>query len=257
MLYSYTLGSLLRPLLRRAGAEADIRKAVKTRMKEKESKDRMELDEKTYLQVLNQCSKAVEQIRANFSNALEWYHYLGRVLIQHNLHGEGIKGLSRDLGSGFSQTTLYRCIEFARTYPDPKAFFRDYGVQSWRNVTRILVKRSRNLHACKTIAGASEPSLPGWIVQLVNTCPYCAKPVSLSIEYGNGKVTVRANRTEQPPEVKSLDALAAQMKVADAEIDAWGQANYPQFMANKSLIKRLHLISKGVRFMLPSNYYTH
>lgn len=181
-------------------------------MKEKESEDLimtqasqqplMELDGKTHLQVLNQCSKAVEQIRANFSNALEWYHYLGRVLMQYNVHGEGIKGLSRDLGPGFSPTTLYRCIEFARTYPDPKAFFRDYGMQSWRSVTRILVMRSRNLHACKTAAGASEPCLPSWVAQPIITCPYCAKSVSLSIDYANGKITVRANRTEKPLEVK-------------------------------------------------------
>jgi hypothetical protein len=158
----------------------------------------VEVDRGTYLQALEQCSKAVEQIRANFSNALEWYHYLGRVLIQYNLHGEQIERLSRDLGPGFSPTTLYRCIEFARTYPDPKAFFRDYGMQSWRSVTRILVKRSRDLHACKTAAVASEPSLPGWVAQPIITCPYCAKTVTLSLECSaNGNITVNVNWKEQ------------------------------------------------------------
>ena len=178
------------------------------RMEEKESEDLtmtqasqqplMELDEKTYLQILNQCSKAVEQIRANFSNTLGWYHYLGHVLIQYKVQGEQIKGLSHDLGPGFSPTTLYRCIEFARTYPDREAFFRDHGMQSWRSVTRILVTHSRDLHACKTKAGATEPSLPSWVAQLIITCPYCTKSVTLSIDYANGKITVRANRTEQP-----------------------------------------------------------
>ena len=49
----------------------------------------------------------------------------------------------------------------------------------------------------------------------------------------------------------SLDSLAAQMKVTDAEIDTWAQVKYPQFLANKRLIKRLYLIEKGVRFALP------
>jgi hypothetical protein len=31
----------------------------------------------------------------------------------------------------------------------------------------------------------------------------------------------------------SLDALAAQMNVTDAEIEAWAQKKYPQFLPNK------------------------
>jgi hypothetical protein len=179
-----------------------------TRMEEKEfegltmtqasQQPLMELDEKTYPQILNQCSKAVEQIRANFSRALVWYHYLGQVLIQYKVQGEQIKGLSRDLGPGFSPTTLYRCIEFARTYPDREAFFRDHGMQSWRSVTRILVKHSRDLHACKTKAGASEPSLSSWVAQPMTTCPYCNKTVTLSLEYtGDGNITVNVPQKEQ------------------------------------------------------------
>jgi len=49
----------------------------------------------------------------------------------------------------------------------------------------------------------------------------------------------------------NLDSLAAQMNITDAEIEAWGQANYPQLMTNKSVIKRLYLVSKGVRFGPP------
>jgi len=122
----------------------------------------IELDAEIYPQVLSECTKVVEQIRANFSKALQWYHYLGQVLMLYNLHGEQIKRLSRDLGQGFSPTTLYRCIEFARTYPDLEAFFKEYGIQSWRSVSRVLVKHRRNLHACKTAAEASEPYLPVW-----------------------------------------------------------------------------------------------
>jgi len=158
----------------------------------------VEVDRETYLQALRECSKAVEQIRANFSRALGWYHYLGRVLIQYNLHGEQIERLSRDLGPGFSPTTLYRCIEFARTYPDSEAFLKDHGEQSWRSVTRILVKHSRNLHACKTAALASEPSLSIWVAQPMITCPYCDKTVGLSLECsGNGNITVNVPWKEQ------------------------------------------------------------
>ncbi len=49
----------------------------------------------------------------------------------------------------------------------------------------------------------------------------------------------------------SLDSLAAQLRITDAEIDTWAQANYPKFLTNKNLIKRLYLISKGVRFSAP------
>ena len=158
----------------------------------------VEVDRGAYLQALGECSKAVEQIRANFSCALGWYHYLGRVLIQYNLHGEQIERLSRDLGPGFSPTTLYRCIEFARTYPDREAFFRDYGMQSWRSVTRILVKRRRSvhLHACKTAAGASEPSLSTWVAEPVITCPSCDEQVTLSLEYADGNINVRLSREQ-------------------------------------------------------------
>jgi hypothetical protein len=41
------------------------------------------------------------------------------------------------------------------------------------------------------------------------------------------------------------------MNVTDAEIEAWAQKKYPQFIANKTLIKRLFLIEKGVRFSAP------
>jgi hypothetical protein len=41
------------------------------------------------------------------------------------------------------------------------------------------------------------------------------------------------------------------MNAADAEIEAWAQKKYPQFIANKTLIKRLFLIEKGVRFSAP------
>ena len=49
----------------------------------------------------------------------------------------------------------------------------------------------------------------------------------------------------------SLNALAAQMNITDADIEAWAQKKYPQFLANKTLIKRLYLIEKGVRFSAP------
>ena len=49
----------------------------------------------------------------------------------------------------------------------------------------------------------------------------------------------------------SLDALASQMNISDAEIETWAQKKYPQFIANKTLIKRLFLIEKGVRFSAP------
>ena len=49
----------------------------------------------------------------------------------------------------------------------------------------------------------------------------------------------------------SLDALATQMNITDAEVEAWAQKKYPQFLANKSLVKRLYLIEKGVRFSAP------
>ena len=49
----------------------------------------------------------------------------------------------------------------------------------------------------------------------------------------------------------SLNALATQMNITDAEIEAWAQKKYPQFLANKTLIKRLYLIEKGVRFSAP------
>ena len=41
------------------------------------------------------------------------------------------------------------------------------------------------------------------------------------------------------------------MNVTDAEIETWAQKKYPQFIANKTLIKRLFLIEKGVRFSAP------
>ena len=49
----------------------------------------------------------------------------------------------------------------------------------------------------------------------------------------------------------SLDTLAAQMNVTDAEIETWAHKKYPQFIANKTLIKRLFLIEKGIRFSAP------
>ena len=49
----------------------------------------------------------------------------------------------------------------------------------------------------------------------------------------------------------SLNALAAQMNITDAEIEAWAQKKYPQFLVNKTLIKRLFLIEKGIRFSAP------
>ena len=45
--------------------------------------------------------------------------------------------------------------------------------------------------------------------------------------------------------------LAAQMNITDAEIETWAQKKYPQFLANKTLIKRLFLIEKGIRFSAP------
>jgi hypothetical protein len=42
----------------------------------------------------------------------------------------------------------------------------------------------------------------------------------------------------------SLDTLAAQMNVTDAEIETWAHKKYPQFIANKTLIKRLFLIER-------------
>jgi hypothetical protein len=41
------------------------------------------------------------------------------------------------------------------------------------------------------------------------------------------------------------------MNITDADIEAWAQKKYPQFLANKTLIKRLYLIEKGVRFSAP------
>jgi hypothetical protein len=41
------------------------------------------------------------------------------------------------------------------------------------------------------------------------------------------------------------------MNVTDAEIEAWAQKKYPQFLVNKTLIKRLYLIEKGIRFSAP------
>ncbi len=66
-----------------------------------------------------------------------------------NFHRDQMRRLANDLGYDFSQSTLYRCMQFAQQFPDVEAFIRDYGWQSWRNVTRILVTRPRNSHTCE------------------------------------------------------------------------------------------------------------
>jgi hypothetical protein len=152
----------------------------------------IKLDEETYLSLLGECREAVECIRQGFRFALDWYHYLGRLLVQFNLRGEEIKRLAHDLGRGFSQTTLYRCIKFAGMYPDLEAFKRDHEERSWRGVTHIIVKRPRkDLHACKTSTQASS----SWAFPCTITCPHCARSVPLTLEYADRKISVRVNTT--------------------------------------------------------------
>jgi len=48
------------------------------------------------------------------------------------------------------------------------------------------------LHACKTDQALTSTS---GVVPYVINCPYCAKSVSLSLEYADGKIGVKANKT--------------------------------------------------------------
>ena len=137
-----------------------------------------------YLRLVNECRRLAGDIRKHLSDALESYHSLGRTVLEANLHGDQMENLAKHLGSGFSKSTLYRCRQFAREYPRLEVFKEHHGSPSWREVTRIIV-RKKDLHACKTTSAHYDGPSKTTFESFPATCPNCVRRILVTLDYRN------------------------------------------------------------------------
>jgi hypothetical protein len=102
--------------------------------------------------ILDECKRIAERMRSNLIAMLRGYHDLGNLLLRNDIKGERIRWLAKELGEGFSPTTLYRCRKFVQEYPVFETFIQEHGMISWRKISNgILVRQPRtNFNALKS-----------------------------------------------------------------------------------------------------------
>ncbi len=135
-----------------------------------------------YLEFVKECAGLAEDIRKHLSDAVESYHQLGTIILNAHLHGDQMEKLAQHLGAGFSKTTLYRCRQFARQYPNLETFKEQHSSPSWREVTKIIVIK-KNLHACKTSSVHYDGPSKTKFESFPTTCPNCIRKIWVTLDY--------------------------------------------------------------------------
>ncbi|MGA2783197.1 MAG: hypothetical protein ABSF09_00670 [Candidatus Bathyarchaeia archaeon] len=108
--------------------------------------------------LVDKCQRIADDIRLDLASALMWYHELGKTIL--DVHGEQIKMLSKELGKGFSVSTLYYCRQFVQKYPHFETFAIEYGDCAWRQALKRIVNQPRaDSNALESQTGGQQPAM--------------------------------------------------------------------------------------------------